>query len=271
MPTRQGRARPAVAVGSPVRSPVACAPYRMLAPRQGLRRSAAAPGLRRADGRGRRPAARGSQLGAPRAAPLRRLRSSGLDLRPARPRSGGQRVPGLGRPGVRLFRAAARSRSISSIAAELRRLGLRPLLLLLPVSFQFPSMAAALADAARRGDGGTGYIRRPRARPVAAAAGSGGLDVRLGRWRRAPRAPSRPFLARPPPPLLPGRRPWRVPARGNGGEQVPGKRRGGAAAAAPPGAAARPQDHGDEAADARAEGEGLRVNFPLVEVFLQKT
>ena len=131
-------------------------------------------------------------------------------------------------------------------------------------------MAAALADAARRGDGGTGYIRRPRARPVAAAAGSGGLDVRLGRWRRPPRAPSRPFLARPPPPLLPGRRSWRVPARGHGGEQVPGKRRGGAAAAAPPGAAARPQDHGDEAEDARAEGEGLRVNFPLVEGFFCK-
>ena len=115
---------------------------------------------------------------------------------------------------------------------------------------------------ARRGDDGTGQIRRPRARPVAAAAGSGGLDVRLGRWRRPPRAPSRPFLARPPPPLLPGRRPWRVHARGHGGEQVPGKRRGGAAAAAPPGAAARPQDHGDEAEDARAEGEGLPVNFP---------
>ena len=53
---------------------------------------------------------------------------------------------------------------------------------------------------ARRGYGGTGQIRRPRARPVVAAAGSGGLDVRLGRWRRPPRAPSRPFLARPPPP-----------------------------------------------------------------------
>jgi len=70
-------------------------------------------------------------------------------------------------------------------------------------------------------------------------------------------------LARPPPLLLPGRRPWRVPARGHGGEQIPGKRCGGAAAAAPPGAAAkqelgrpaRPQDHGDEAEDARAEGE----------------
>ena len=123
---------------------------------------------------------------------------------------------------------------------------------------------------ARRGDGGTGQIRRPRARPVAAAAGSGGLDVLLGRWRHPPRAPSRPFLARPPPPLLPGRRPWRVPARGHGGEQIPGKRRGGAAAAAPPGAAARPQDHGDEAEAARAEGEGLRVNFPLVEGFFCK-
>jgi len=51
-----------------------------------------------------------------------------------------------------------------------------------------------------RGDGGTGQIRRPRARPVAAASGSGGLDVWLGRWRRPPRAPSRPNLARPPPP-----------------------------------------------------------------------
>ena len=118
---------------------------------------------------------------------------------------------------------------------------------------------------ARRGDGGTGQIRRPRARLVAAAAGSGGLDVLLGRWRRPPRAPSRPSS-----PLLHGRRPWRVPARGHGGEQVPGKRRGGAAAAAPPGAAARPQDHGDEAEDARAEGEGLRVNFPLVEGFFCK-
>ena len=40
---------------------------------------------------------------------------------------------------------------------------------------------------ARRGDGGTGQIRRPQARLVAAAAGSGGLDVRLWRWRRPPR------------------------------------------------------------------------------------
>ena len=169
LPTRQGRARPAVAVGSPVRSPVACAPYRMLAPRQGLRRSAAAaaPGLRRAGGRGRRPAARGSQLGAPRAAPLRRLRSSGLDLRPAGPRSGGQRVPGLGRPGVRLLCAAARSRSISSIAAELRRLGLRPLLLLLPVSFH-----------------GGGAGGRLRGGDTAGLARSGGLE--LGPWRRQP-------------------------------------------------------------------------------------
>ena len=83
--------------------------------------------------------------------------------------------------------------------------------------------------AARRGYGGTGQIRRPRARPVAAAAGSGGLDVRLGRWRRPPRAPSRPSS-----PLLHGRRPWRVPARGHGGEHIPCKRHGGAAAAAPP-------------------------------------
>jgi len=44
---------------------------------------------------------------------------------------------------------------------------------------------------ARRGDGGAGQIRRPQARPVAAAAGSGGLDVRLQRWPRPPRAPSR--------------------------------------------------------------------------------
>ena len=82
-------------------------------------------------------------------------------------------------------------------------------------------------------------------------------------------APAR-EVAAPSSPLLPGRRPWRVPARGHGGEQVLGKRRGGAAAAAPPGAAARPQDHGDEAEAARAEGEGLRVNFPLVEGFFCK-
>ena len=49
--------------------------------------------------------------------------------------------------------------------------------------------------------------------------------------------------------LLPGRRPWQVPARGHGGEQIPGKRRGGAAVAAPPGAVAeqergRPARHG---------------------------
>jgi len=52
--------------------------------------------------------------------------------------------------------------------------------------------------------GGAGQIRRPRARPVAAAAGSGGLDVRLRRWWRPPRAPWRPDLARPPPPFLAG-------------------------------------------------------------------
>ena len=127
-------------------------------------RGCAAPGLRRAGGRGRRPAARGSQLGAPRAAPLRRLRSSGLDLRPAGPRSGGQRVPGLGRPGVRLLRAAARSRSISSIAAELRRLGLRPLLPLLPVSFH-----------------GGGAGGRLRGGDTVGLARSGGLE--LGPWR----------------------------------------------------------------------------------------
>ncbi|KAG2573732.1 hypothetical protein PVAP13_7KG273355 [Panicum virgatum] len=69
----------------------------------------------------------------------------------------------------------------------------------------------------RREDGGAGQIRRPRARPMAAAAGSGGLDIRLRRWRR------------PPPPFL---------ADGHGVEQIPGKRRGGAAAAAPPGVAA---------------------------------
>ncbi|KAG2541563.1 hypothetical protein PVAP13_9NG686514 [Panicum virgatum] len=125
------------------------------------------PGLRRAGSRGRRPAARGSQLGAPRAAPLRRLRSSRLDLRPAGPRSGGRRVPGLGQPGMRLLRAAARSRSISSIAAELRRLGLRPLLLLLPVSFH-----------------GGGAGGRLRGGDTAGLARSGGLE--LGPWRRQP-------------------------------------------------------------------------------------
>ncbi|KAG2584477.1 hypothetical protein PVAP13_6KG308300 [Panicum virgatum] len=118
-----------------------------------------------------------------------------------------------------------------------------------PAPSSFLSWRRRWRTPARRGYGGTGQIRRPRARPVAAAAGSGGLAVRQGRWRRPPRAPSRPSS-----PLLHGRRPWRVPARGHGGEQIPGKWRGGAAAAAPPGAAARPQDHGDEAEAARAEG-----------------
>jgi len=88
---------------------------------------------------------------------------------------------------------------------------------------------------ARRGYGGTGQIRRPRARPVAAAAGSGGLDVRLGRWRRPPRAPSWPSS---PPPSWPaavaGSRagPWRgadprQAARWSGGGSS--SRRGGEA------------------------------------------
>ena len=136
--------------------------------------------------------------------------------------------------------------------------------------FQFPSMAAALADARAAGR------RRDWPDPAASSSARGG-GSRIWRPRRPAREVAAPssssvaaFFGAPSSPLLPGRRPWRVPARGHGGEQVPGKRRGGAAAAAPPGAAARPQDHGDEAEDARAEGEGLRVNFPLVEGFFCK-
>ncbi|KAG2575353.1 hypothetical protein PVAP13_7KG428701 [Panicum virgatum] len=84
--------------------------------------------------------------------------------------------------------AAARARWSSSVAAELRRPALRPLRLPPPVPFH----------------GRAGQIRQPRARPVAAAAGSGGLDVRLRRWWRPPRAPWRLDLARPPPPFLAG-------------------------------------------------------------------
>ena len=50
------------------------------------------------------------------------------------------------------------------------------------------------------------WRRRPDLVASTSAAGSGGLDVRLRQWRRPPRAPWRPDLARPPPPL-PGRRP----------------------------------------------------------------
>jgi len=88
--------------------------------------------------------------------------------------------------------AAARARWSSSVAAELRRPALQPLRLPPPVPFH----------------GGAGQIQRPRARPVAAAAGSGGLDVQLRRWRRPPRAPWRPDLARPPPPILAGGHDW---------------------------------------------------------------
>ncbi|KAG2632369.1 hypothetical protein PVAP13_2NG079892 [Panicum virgatum] len=46
-------------------------------------------------------------------------------------------------------------------------------------------------SSAPRGDGGAGQIRWPRAPPVAAAAGSGSLDVRLWRWWHPPRASPR--------------------------------------------------------------------------------
>jgi len=142
--------------------------------------------------------------------------------------------------------AAARARWSSSVAAELRRPALRPLRLPPPVPFH----------------GGAGQIRRPRARPVAAAAISGGLDVRLRRWRRPPRAPGRPDLARPPPPFLADghdgarARPWqgadpRQAARwsGGGGSSRCG---GGAGAGA--------------AGEARVDVlEGLSVDFPLVQ------
>ncbi|KAG2585323.1 hypothetical protein PVAP13_6KG383406 [Panicum virgatum] len=117
--------------------------------------------------------------------------------------------------------AAARAPSSSSVVAELRRPALRPHRLPPLVPFH----------------GGAGQIRRPRDGPVAAAAGSGGLDVRLRRWWRPPRAPWRPDLARPPPSFLAGRH-GRCPREAMAGSRSPGKRRGGAAAAAPLGAVA---------------------------------
>jgi len=131
------------------------------------------------------------------------------------------------------------------------------------------ALAGACAAGRRRGwpdpaasslaRGGGSRIWWPR-RPATALAAPSSSSV-AGKLRGGAAAD----LVRPPPPL-PGRRPWRVPARGRGGEQIPGKQRGGAAAAGPPGAAAEQEQGRPE-----ARIEGLRVDFLVVEGFFCKT
>jgi len=96
---------------------------------------------------------------------------------------------------------------------------------------------------------------------VTAAAGSGGLDVRLGRWQRPPRAPSRPNLARPPPPFLAG-----------GQEGCPHKAMARRRSPASGAVERRRQLLQARRRPARRGSEGLRVDFPVEEeFFLQKS
>lgn len=126
---------------------------------------------------------------------------------------------------------------------------------------------------ARRGDGRAGQIRRPQARPVAAAAGSGGLDVRLQRWPRPPRAPSRASCAVEQRPFwcalhLPFR------ADGHGGcprEDVAGSRSPASSAAERRRQVLQARRRSRSQGRPEARIEGLRVDFPVVEGFFCKT